>query len=598
MEILGLIALIVSIFAYNKANSVEKAFKQSQGTGISQKPFQDQSFVSAPRASQSAVVTPQSGEPAQALPVSGNGNAFPSQQESHQLFSSPKAVPTISQEPDVVMQFMHWLSVDWLMKVGAALLFLGVSWIVSITVWDSIGPIGRVLVGILIGSAILIFGHLRIIRYVNQGTVLEGLGAGVLLFTTYVAQINYHLFPPTMALGFLFLVSVFVAFSSVVNKSQTLALLGIVLGAMAPFLIGSKGDFFGLFSYLFIISLGTLWVVHIRGWRPLIFANFAVYFFYSLPYIIFGIGGKISMEDALSVAFAFAILFFLSNIWVALKSEKMEQADMITASANALLLLGWINAYVPDDWKGLVTAICALAFSFGAVLVYRIRGNGIPIMLYSTVTGMMFGAATVFQFSGPILVMVLTLEIGTMVTTIIAYSGIIDNARQMMYLFLIPIFLSLGNVMRYSTAREVFTTDFFALLLLGAVIFSTARLFASLKDDAKYATTYNMFMIIGSIYFLLLIWFGFGNALYPDKDMVEIISLVIYTIIGLSLYIPGRHSGVQIKMYEGIALLVFVVAYLLLVSVWQMDTIGRIITFSSVGILLMSTAFIGRPPKN
>jgi hypothetical protein len=70
------------------------------------------------------------------------------------------------------------------------------------------------------------------------------------------------------------------------------------------------------------------------------------------------------------------------------------------------------------------------------------------------------------------------------------------------------------------------------------------------------------------------------------------ISLVIYTIIGLIVYSSGQTT----KLYGGI-LLGFVVIHLLLIDVWYLELTGRIITFFVVGTLLMLTAFIGRNKK-
>ena len=48
----------------------------------------------------------------------------------------------------------------------------------------------------------------------------------------------------------------------------------------------------------------------------------------------------------------------------------------------------------------------------------------------------------------------------------------------------------------------------------------------------------------------------------------------------------------EVTLSGGI-LLGFVVLRLLLVDVWAMDLVGRIITFVVIGVLLISTAFMG-----
>jgi uncharacterized membrane protein len=72
------------------------------------------------------------------------------------------------------------------------------------------------------------------------------------------------------------------------------------------------------------------------------------------------------------------------------------------------------------------------------------------------------------------------------------------------------------------------------------------------------------------------------------------LSLIVYTIAGVCVYVVGLRRGVrELKAAAGL-IVGFVVGHLLLVEVWDMALSGRIITFFSIGALLMSTAFIER----
>ena len=70
------------------------------------------------------------------------------------------------------------------------------------------------------------------------------------------------------------------------------------------------------------------------------------------------------------------------------------------------------------------------------------------------------------------------------------------------------------------------------------------------------------------------------------------VALLIYLITGLTLYIEGRSMGSQGLKIAGAALIAIVVGRLLLVEVWAMTITGRIIIFTIVGVVLISTAFI------
>ena len=71
------------------------------------------------------------------------------------------------------------------------------------------------------------------------------------------------------------------------------------------------------------------------------------------------------------------------------------------------------------------------------------------------------------------------------------------------------------------------------------------------------------------------------------------ISLAIYTVIGIICYLCGLARGMNILRLYGGTLIGFVVIRLLLVDVWIMDIAGRTATFFLIGALLISTAFLG-----
>ena len=75
------------------------------------------------------------------------------------------------------------------------------------------------------------------------------------------------------------------------------------------------------------------------------------------------------------------------------------------------------------------------------------------------------------------------------------------------------------------------------------------------------------------------------------------ISLVIYTVVGLAAYFYGLTKGKrELRLYGG-ALVGFVVGRLLLTDVWRMELGARIVTFFLIGALLVSTAFLGRKKR-
>lgn len=487
---------------------------------------------------------------------------------------------------------MAWLAVDWAMKVGALLLFLGVGWLVRFVFWEAIGEIGRTLIGIAIGLLALGFGHLRLSRSTNQGAVIEGLGAGILSYTMFVARSEYDFFTPLIALAFLFLVTVFVGFSSVVSRTQALALIGLTFGSAAPLLVHSpSANFLGLFGYLFILSVGTLWVVRLTGWRALTFASFLPYLIYSLPFVTQW--STVKAEEAWLMAGLFAGLYFFANIWAMLKTAVPDKADLATALANCFLLAGWIYATVDPVWQGLVTAGAALAFSGAAIIAYRWRGVGTAVYVYAAAAGLLLGLATAFEFSGSVLVIAFTLEVAFLFTGTLAFFGGAQAAKPLAFLFGLPLVLALPLLERYAFADAVLTEEFAALLVLTLSLLACGTLMHRFESAAARGWTGRALSLSGALLGLTLFWIALHNTdLSPDQATT--LALVVFTLFGLALSIIGNLRGETFRKQSGLALLIFVIGHLLIIDVWTMDTLARIVTFCVIGLLLMSTAFIGK----
>ncbi len=101
--------------------------------------------------------------------------------------------------------------------------------------------------------------------------------------------------------------------------------------------------------------------------------------------------------------------------------------------------------------------------------------------------------------------------------------------------------------------------------------------------------------ILGSLaglYSLIYLWLVF-HAVFAD-GIATTISLITYAVIGLVLFVYGRIKELSFIRLWGAGILCGVVARLLLVEIWELSITMRIVTFFIVGVLLISTAFIGR----
>lgn len=503
-------------------------------------------------------------------------------------------------------RFIAWLKEDWLLKLGALLLIIGFGWFASYAFLHNwIGPAGRIALGIVAGAGILLFGWWRMKRLAHQGGVFLVLGSTVILLTTFAAREMYDFFTPGSALVIMFLSTALVALASVKYQRPPLALASLVLAGIAPFFTNAPTpDYVSLFWYLLIVILGAIWVTAITGQRALTTAALILFFLYSLSHLFLSVS-LVQQPVLLLFAYAFAAIFFITNILAVLKSKDIGKgltADLLTAGVNGLLLLAWIISAAPEEWQSLIIAGWMIVFVAGAFVVFRNTKRREPFFIYAGVGLAMLAAATAVELNGAALTIAYTLESALVI--LITHSLVCEArvTERTGWLLLGPVVLSLESftsnkwtslyydfqdVAVNTWVDRVLHLHFFVLLVLALTLFG---LWAALRRQVTRLSS--IVLVGGSVYALALLWLSLHAAL--SRDVATMISLSVYTVVGLVTYFYGKSEGRAGTQKYGRVLVLLVIARLFLVDVWDMALTGRIITFFLVGILLVGTAFIGR----
>lgn len=136
---------------------------------------------------------------------------------------------------------------------------------------------------------------------------------GILYLTVFAAFHLYSLMPPVAAFALLTSVAALSALLAVKQDSQSLALLGVTGGFLAPVLASSgNGDQVFLFGYYAVLNTGILLVAWFKSWQGLNLAGFG---------FTFGIGtvwGVLTYRPAdFATTEPFLILFFLLYVGIA-----------------------------------------------------------------------------------------------------------------------------------------------------------------------------------------------------------------------------------------------------------------------------------------
>jgi uncharacterized membrane protein len=413
----------------------------------------------------------------------------------------------------------------------------------------------------------------------------------------FAARVAYDMFTPATALALMFLSTAYVATVSVSLRNNALATASLILAAVAPLLTyAPEPSYIALFSYLFVVTLATVGVAAVLGHRSLIVTALVIFGLYSLPH--FG-SSDVETSTLLLFAFAFAALFFIAHSGGVLRTGVVRPtADLLAAVGNGFLLTVWILATAPSQWQSLLLVAWLLLFAVGAFVVFRLTGRQDAFLVYGVVGVGMLAAATAVELSGPALTIAYTLEVALIVVVVFAMTKLAEYAARASLLFGVPLLLGLQSMDAYRWADGLPMDDFAVLVTLALTLSGTgaycllniAR--AERGGGALLAKLGATLSILGSLVAYVLLWRLLHVALPAGTAIL--IALSLYTVVGIAAYVYGARRGLTaVRVYGGL-LIGFVVARLLFVDVWQLDMPGRIMTFASVGILLMTTAFISR----
>src|SRR6202042_3166762 len=186
--------------------------------------------------------------------------------------------------------------------------FLFLKWAID-SHW--IGPLGRILAGLLAGAAIVVWSE----RFRRNGFnafsySLKAVGSGVLYLSLWAAFQLYHLLPAGVALGAMILVTAWNAYMAWSQSSQILAAYALAGGFATPLLLSTGGNHeIFLFTYILAIDIATVVLVRLKSWPRLLLGVFpaTVAFFigwYASFYGVFNVG------EPLAITTIFIVLFF------------------------------------------------------------------------------------------------------------------------------------------------------------------------------------------------------------------------------------------------------------------------------------------------
>ncbi|GAO44848.1 DUF2339 domain-containing protein [Flavihumibacter petaseus] len=267
-------------------------------------------------------------------------------------------------------------------KIGIAILVMAIAYFVKFAIDNNwIGPVGRVAIGVLCAGVLIGIGHYLRRSYHAFSSVIVGGGIAVLYFTIALAYQQFHLFPQSIAFIIMLVITVFAVILSLLYDRQELAVIGLVGGFAAPFLVSNNsGNFRALFTYLSLLNAGLLLIAYRKNWRLL---NLLAFVF---TVLLFGgwlatAPATLSTKDYMAgfwFAILFHIIFFAANVAYNIRrNQSFVAADFSMILSNAALFftagLILLHRMQAEHLQGLFTIAMAVIYCLLSFIFFRNR---------------------------------------------------------------------------------------------------------------------------------------------------------------------------------------------------------------------------------
>lgn len=172
-----------------------------------------------------------------------------------------------------------WLTTgNWSAKLGAGLIILGVGALLRYLLINVELPDGLKLGAGVVLSLLLAVAALTLRAQPQRRGLrlaLAGAAGGIAYLTAYSAYALFHYVTlPSAAFTLLLLVAVLVGVIAVRERAQSMAVLAMLGGFIAPYFALEKASPLELNGYYLLLSLLVLVMVMLRGWRSLIHLSF------------------------------------------------------------------------------------------------------------------------------------------------------------------------------------------------------------------------------------------------------------------------------------------------------------------------------------
>ncbi len=305
-------------------------------------------------------------------------------------FASPPPMPSPPVMPSFASQYAAQpanaaslesrIGSQWFNRVGILAVLIGMAWFLKFAIDNHwIGPLGRVLIGLIVGAGLVAWSErFRSRGYAVFSYSLKAIGSGVLYLSLWAAFSLYQLVPAGAAFAAMVLVTAFNGFMAWVQDAELLGLYAIVGGLSTPLLLStSENHEATLFTYLLVIDIVVLILVALKPWSRLLFMTFLG----SLVFYVAWATEYYTDAQGLRTAFFLACFFVVFAFAPRLVQRRLNDDTHVAGwDSLAVVLLplanaawGFLGFYVILDRPGSDWAQAWLSVAFAAFYLLLLR---------------------------------------------------------------------------------------------------------------------------------------------------------------------------------------------------------------------------------
>lgn len=290
-----------------------------------------------------------------------------------------KPLPPINKPPKVKTDLEKLIGENLINKIGIAITIIGVSIGAKYAIdHQLISPLTRIVLGYLVGLALLGFSIKLKKKYGNFSAVLLSGAMAILYFITYAAYSFYDLIPQILTFALMVVFTAFTVVAALNYNRQVIAHIGLVGAYAVPFLLSDgSGKVAVLFTYMAIINTGILIIAFKKYWKPLYYSAFTLTWLIYLLWYAFNYLTTQHFGLALTFLTIFFALFYVTALaYKLVKKEKFAFPDIVLLLINSFLFFG-IGYTLLNDHEttnqllGLFTLLNAIIHFMVSAVIYR-----------------------------------------------------------------------------------------------------------------------------------------------------------------------------------------------------------------------------------